>query len=296
VVFTSKPKPKEDDKTAPSARDSAVDEDEGGGGEQPEIPIDVVIFATGYRQAMDFLDPTIVDLRYSRRGNDVPLYKSMFPIAAVNRTGSLALVNFLQSATPLCADLQTRLYARVLKGLIKLPSIEEQQKDAFEIRQAMCARYLDRQQLRIQTGLSLYYYDDLAKTIGCYPYWSKLLFERPTAFWHAWFFPFNAIQYRLVGPGYCRQAEQWLEGLYTSRYTGVFLNGKPKNGFPTPLRRLRMYSLVLVGVFIAWLRGFSVGTRLQEHLQQNLAYAAKDIVPHSLEVGRDSVDVLAMKK
>ena len=51
----------------------------------------------------------------------------------------------------------------------------------------------------IQEGLYLDHYDNIAKDIGCYPYPELLLRERPEAVWAAWFTPWTAVQYRLVG-------------------------------------------------------------------------------------------------
>lgn len=39
---------------------------------------------------------------------------------------------------------------------------------------------------RTHLGMHFSYYDDLARTMGCYPSLWKLLMERPTAIWHAW--------------------------------------------------------------------------------------------------------------
>ena len=38
-------------------------------------PVDAVVYATGYRQQAGFVDPKVVDMRWERDGNDVPLFK-----------------------------------------------------------------------------------------------------------------------------------------------------------------------------------------------------------------------------
>ena len=38
-------------------------------------PVDAVVYATGYRQQAGFVDPKVVDMRWEREGNDVPLFK-----------------------------------------------------------------------------------------------------------------------------------------------------------------------------------------------------------------------------
>ena len=46
---------------------------------EEEVDVDVVIMATGFKQHCQFVDPSVVDLRWHRRGNDVPLYLGVFP-------------------------------------------------------------------------------------------------------------------------------------------------------------------------------------------------------------------------
>lgn len=261
-----------------------------------ETSIDFVIFATGYKQCISFIDPEIVDMRFERKGNDVPLYKYMFPIHQ-NQYSSLCFINFIQSATFLCSDLQTRLFVRVLKNEIHLPPVEQQEAELFAVRKTLCAQYLDRQQLRIQAGLNLKYYDDLATWIGCYPGFFKLLNERPTAFWHAWLTPWQSLHYRLVGTGRLETTESAIEKLYYSRFYGVNpFTGKKKKG---PKNRGVVGSFLALGVsaFLCanfvwyWLSGYNMGDKIEDKLEENLAYAAKDPVPHNLNFGDDSSDV-----
>ena len=80
-------------------------------------------------------------------------------------------------------------------------------------------------QLRIQHGVDLRYYSDLAHEIGCLPNFWRILTERPTAIWHAYFVFFGPIiqlTNRLVGPGRLENAEEWIEKAYESRHAGVY--------------------------------------------------------------------------
>jgi len=190
-----------------------------------ETEVDFIIFATGYKQACEFLDPNVVDMRFEREGNDVPLYKFVFPIGEYNTIG---FINFVQSITFQCAELQSRLFLSVFLDQITLPSDADQRKDWEETRQTLCARYLDRQQLRVQAGIGFKYYDEMARLIGCYPSLWKILTERPTALWHAWFIPMSPSQYRLVGPGRLEIAEQWLEMNYYDQFFGTYHFNKKK--------------------------------------------------------------------
>jgi hypothetical protein len=62
---------------------------------------------SGYKQGVDFIDTNVVDLRIARPHNTVPLYLGMF--VPEKRYESLCFVNFVQSASFLCADLQVKL-------------------------------------------------------------------------------------------------------------------------------------------------------------------------------------------
>lgn len=225
----------------------------------------------------------------------------MFPVHK-NRYSSLCFINFLQSATFLCSDLQTRLFCKVLNNQIQLPSINDQKNELLAIRKTLCAQYLDRQQLRIQAGLNIKYYDDLARLIGCYPSFSLLLKERPTALWHAWFTPWQSLHYRLVGSGRLETTEKSIEELYYERFYGINpKTGKKKNG-PSNRGFFGSFFAVLIGGFLCatyswyWLRGYNMGDKIEDKLEENLKYAANDPIPHNLNFGDDSSDVKFLKE
>ncbi|MCR9066906.1 MAG: hypothetical protein NXI00_23245, partial [Cytophagales bacterium] len=270
-------------------------------GETEATEVDFVIFATGFKQAASFVDPDIVDFRYDRVGNDVPLYKYIFPMHE-NQYSSLGFINFLQSATFMCAELQTRYFAQVLKGERVLPPIETQREELLAVRNTLCAQYMDRQQLRVQAGLTMKYYDDLARQIGCYPSLKALLKERPTAIWHAWFTPWQPLQYRLVGYGRLENSEEAIEQLYESRFYGTCprtgkqrTGAKNRAGFIGFIATSTTISLIGGLLFWYWLKGASMGDDIQDKLQENLEYASSDSVPHAMEFGADAQDVTILK-
>jgi len=43
------------------------------------VEADLVVLATGFKQQASFVDPQVVDMRFSRSGNDTMLYKAIFP-------------------------------------------------------------------------------------------------------------------------------------------------------------------------------------------------------------------------
>eukprot|EP00943_MAST-04B_sp_MAST-4B-sp1_P008642 g8642.t1 len=291
------------------------------------IPIDCVIMATGFKQHCEFVDPDIVDLRWHRAGNDVPLYQGVFPIHKYGNR--IAFINMIQSVTFLAADLQVRLATGVFKDEIKLPSLKQQFKHMKRTRDAMCTQHMDRQQLRVQHGGTYPYYREITEMIGCYPSFYKLITERPTAIWHAWGATWNPAQYRLVGPGRLERSEHDIEEMHRTRFYGIDpRTGKRKNGplnrgfnpfgplpreynssfllwlLEFPMRHLQMILRVVVPVLLfigTWLFGYSVSYVAGDHLEDNLRYmeryergrkaGEKGDVTHALVLGEDPKDV-----
>ena len=110
------------------------------------------------------------------------LYKVCLPISEYNNIG---FINFCQSVVFVAADLHSRFAVGTMTGRIKLPTLEEQRQEMEATRNTLCAQFIDRQQLRVQAGSNIKYYEDLATHIGCFPSIWRLLLERPTAIWHA---------------------------------------------------------------------------------------------------------------
>ena len=245
-----------------------------------ETPLDCVIMATGFKQHCQFVDPQVVDLRWQRRGNDVPLYQGIFPIS--EHGNRIAFINFIQSITFLAADLQSRLACAVFKGgRVQLPPLDEQRRYMQRLRDTMCTQHMDRQQLRVQYGGLYNYYPAIAKLIGCYPSFWKLATERPTAIWHAWFTTWNPLQYRLVGPGRLECAERQIERMHHSRFWGIDpRTGRRRAGpynrgwRPTQVfyffRNLLMPAIL---VLVAKVMGYTCSRELGDRLEDYRRYA-----------------------
>lgn len=265
------------------------------GEEENEVEVDTIILATGYRQAVSFLDRSVADLHFTRGDNDVFLYKYMFPMKKEHE--SLSVLCFLQSLSFLTAELQSRLFVEVLLGRVKLGSEQEKIKEQTDVDVAMRAQFMDRQQLRIQAGMYFSYYEDLAQTLGCCPSVFKLLRERPTALWHAWFTTPQALHYRLVGKGRLEDTESLIEGLYRSHYFGYLPDGQKR---PAPNNRGSMKSLmaalfayvfIFLGLCAAGMCGYDVSGELKKKKLQNLKYSTRDPIKHALNLGEDAADV-----
>merc|ERR1712098_52763 len=138
------------------------------------------------------------------------------------------------------------------------------------------------------------YYDDLARLIGCFPSFWKLLRERPTAFWHAWITSFQPLQYRLVGPGRLEKAEKWLTELHRSRMSIGKKHGNMVDSVLGYIVKLLLLLIVMMGVAFARIRGYYVGSKLSGWLMQNLQHAAlKDSghIRHAFIKDKESSDV-----
>jgi len=199
-----------------------------------EVKVDVIIYATGFKQAIEFLDPEIVDMRYSREGGEVAdkLYHYVFPMKPA--CASLGFIAFCQSITFMCAEVQSRLHAGVVSGRVKLESVEAQKQEMAAFDASLKAQFNDSPRHLVQGATRMEYYDKLAKMQGCYPSFLKLLFERPTAFWHAYFTPWTALTYRLVGPGRQADAEKLIEEQFetTKQSLGHGIKLRTASGWP----------------------------------------------------------------
>jgi dimethylaniline monooxygenase (N-oxide forming) / hypotaurine monooxygenase len=263
-----------------------------------ELPIDFVVFATGFKQCSELVEPSIVDLRFERAGNDVLLYKHIWTTAK-RRHQSLGYINFLQSASFLCAEVQCRVYCAALLGDIALPPLAEQRAEVEAIRTTLCAQYLDRSQLRSQQGMFIKYYDELAKLGGFYPSIGRLLVERPRALWHAWLTGLSSFQYRLAGRGARRDPEflRAIERLHESQFYRMSSRDGPLNrhGFAGLLRAIVSALVLLAHIAVASCRfgPSAVGPRLEDPLHMNLHYARTHDTKHrhSLAANEQPADV-----
>ncbi len=275
-------------------------------GEARVVEPDLVIFATGFRNAAGFVDPACLhgEMGFARAGNDVPLYKGCL---ALPRAGSrfagrpLLFCNFVQTATFMAAELQSRWYARVLSGAARLPPLEHQLGDMLQTRNALAAQYIDREQLRTQHGTQVpRYYDELAREIGCEGGLLQLLRSRPTALWH-WYFGgslvgVNAVQYRLVGPGAYRKAEQYIEALWESTVNGVDAQGRKRATrwwLAVMLRQMVLTAAAAVLLLVAQLKGFTNSNNMKDYLAQNVQHLkdTNSLSKHSLTFGEDSASM-----
>eukprot|EP00004_Rigifila_ramosa_P011077 TRINITY_DN2336_c0_g1_i1.p1 TRINITY_DN2336_c0_g1~~TRINITY_DN2336_c0_g1_i1.p1 ORF type:complete len:544 (+),score=78.36 TRINITY_DN2336_c0_g1_i1:48-1634(+) len=213
-------------------------------GKSEEVECDAIVWCTGYKQAVSFLDPSVVDMRYERSGNEVPLYMYMFPMNLGN-CHSFAFINFVQSATFLCSELQSRYFMRVLNGQSILPEPKQMEAEQRARAESLSKQYYESDRHRIQAGINtLDYYDELARRIGCYPGFFELLKKNPRLVWHGWFAPLSGMVYRLVGPNAQPDAPELIERAYKNMYEGANPRNRGILGFPRYLIELILASAV----------------------------------------------------
>ena len=161
--------------------------------DQSEIQADALIFATGFRSVIPFLDPAIlpvVGLSY------LPLYHFTF----LPDYDNLAVVGFCRVSGPVLPimEMQSRWAAEVFRGAATLP--------AAAIRRTQIAAHLQRCQ---ETGLSRMqvqyanFMQAISAKFGVRP---KLL-KRPALLWKLILGPLLPARYRLDGPGRWSGAE-----------------------------------------------------------------------------------------
>ncbi|KAF7241412.1 Dimethylaniline monooxygenase [N-oxide-forming] 5 [Varanus komodoensis] len=161
-----------------------------------EENVDVVIFATGYTFSFPFLEEGIV----SKRGNQTPLYKFVFPPHLEKPT--LALIGLLQplGAIMPISELQARWATRVFKGLIRLPSEEAMLADIEKKTKYNEKRYAPSHHVFLQVQF-VDHMDELAELSGVKPSLLRLLLMDPVLAWEVFFGPCSPMQFRLTGPG-----------------------------------------------------------------------------------------------
>ncbi|RWS23152.1 dimethylaniline monooxygenase [N-oxide-forming] 5-like protein [Leptotrombidium deliense] len=161
-----------------------------------ETKCDVVVFATGYDILFPFIDSTIISVN----NNEVNLFKNVFQ-AALKHAHTLAIIGLCQpsgSFFPI-AEMQSRWFALLMKGDIKLPKKEEMLKIIEEDTKAVKRRFYTSKRHTIQIGY-IPYMDLLATYIGCKPNLFRIALTDVKLWFQLIYGPMMSYQYRLTGP------------------------------------------------------------------------------------------------
>lgn len=219
--------------------ESAVEFDDG----TTEDDIDVVFLATGYIFGFPFLDKSVLEVKENR----VHLYKWMFPPDLEHDT--LAVIGCIQplGAIMPISEQQCRLYARVLKGKVKLPPPDVKWQDIKEKVTDMAKHYVKSQRHTIQVNY-VDFMNELAILNGNCPNLVRLFFKDPRLAMNCFFGPCTPYQYRLQGPGRWRGARQYI--LTQWERTLYPLKTRPVKNPPRESQALFfLFFLIIVGVF-----------------------------------------------
>lgn len=157
--------------------------------------IDFVVLATGYNIVFPFLKEEILKVT----NNKVNLYKHVFPPDLEHP--SLAIIGLIQphaSIFPI-AESQSRWFAQLMNGKVKLPSCDLMWKDIRRRQEEIANRYVDSQRHTIQVDY-LSFMDDIAEEYGAKPNLLKMAITDPMLFWKCFTGPCLSYQYRLQGP------------------------------------------------------------------------------------------------
>ena len=163
-------------------------------GESQVTPCDVVILATGYKVVFPFLSESILPVHR----NKVRLYKHQF-VHNLSHPHTLALIGLIQPVGALLpiSELQSRWFAQLMAGNLKLPSREVMLQDMKQ-KDKVQERYYESERHTIQVDW-VDFMDDLAREIGVFPPIFKYLFTDWQLFKCLVVGASAPYQYRLVG-------------------------------------------------------------------------------------------------
>lgn len=156
------------------------------------VEVDHVVMCTGYRQSFGFARRLELDF--------AGLYRRVFSPPHRER---LALIGFARpaiGAIPPIAEMQSRWFAQVVSGNVRLPSEVEMRRHAEAERVARVERFGELGERLVALTDFTPYQDGLAAEIGCKPDLVEIARRDPQLAWRLFVRPFVGAQFRLVGP------------------------------------------------------------------------------------------------
>ncbi|MCV7078588.1 flavin-containing monooxygenase [Mycobacterium szulgai] len=153
---------------------------------------DCIVLCTGFERDFSFL-----------RGVEIPennvryLYKHAFH---PDHGGRLALIGFVRpfsGGIPICAEMQARYFALLCSDKLELPADIIDRIKADKAWEEKWTELSPRHSEAVPS--QLFFLDSIAKDIGCLPTCEQLV-DEPELLVKLWFYPFNQLCYRIVGP------------------------------------------------------------------------------------------------
>jgi len=201
-----------------------------------EFISDSLIFCTGYKMQISFLDPDI-----SKQINPInqlwknilhPDWNNHLFFAGFSRPQQINLISI--------AEMQARTITLIISGKKQIPD-KDQSKKAIDKDQIWMKRYYQERYTKNPALVDyLYYMEGLAKFIGCEVPLRKVFLKDPYLWWKIIFTSLNGAHYRLVGPG-----KNWEQASATIKSTPIFANYKSAIFRWTILSILTMYSWII---------------------------------------------------
>jgi hypothetical protein len=155
-----------------------------------QVRADIIISCAGYRLTLPFFEPAAAPATDPRQW-----YKYLFA-----EDPSIALVGFVRpifGSIPGIAELQSRYAALVFAGKCALPPPAER-AHATRADAAFWNHHFRFTSLRLRGLVDHFIYSNqLARLIGCYPRFWRLLFASPRKWWRAVTSPWNGCQFWL---------------------------------------------------------------------------------------------------
>lgn len=164
-------------------------------GTDDEVKVDHVLLATGYQLALPFIDSSIIS--YDK--NNVFLYKNMFS-PYLKHSHTFALIGLIQ---PLGAgfpagELQSRWFAGLMAGYLKLPSKEQMIKVTDSDRKYNSEQFVDSPRHRLELHY-IPFLEEMAGFCQVKPNLWKYFVTDPVLWYHLVFGLFVSYQFRLEG-------------------------------------------------------------------------------------------------
>jgi dimethylaniline monooxygenase (N-oxide forming) len=199
------------------------------------VKCDVVMLCTGYVDKFDFLKAVSID--HVRE-----LYKHVYHPGIGT---SVAFVGWSRPATggvPVTAEMNARLWALILSGKRELPKNWREMIAVENGYESWRFHLSGRIKTLVQYGK---YMEGLAELVGCKPHLRAMFLTNPRLWYHCWFGPHLACQYRLRGPhatpevakhvmlNYAPNPWPWWIVALNTVVTAVSIVGTPFGIFPT---------------------------------------------------------------
>ena len=199
--------------------------------------MDVVIFGTGYKKEIPFIDPGIICPSNTDQAGG--LFKYMFS-ADLPHPHTIALIGMVHPLGPLhtVSELQARWYAGLMSGRLKLPGREEMRKEIVRDKEFHGKAFYESPKHTLQI-IYIPYMNEISCYVGCKPNLWKYLLTDQKLWYHLFFGLYTVYQFRLEG------RHKWIGARDTiintnSRILTALKLQRP-DSYPAPVRNGKSY-------------------------------------------------------